>query len=456
MVYFKYLIYISFISAGLYFDKRIIYLFFLFLVIEEFLRSKKINSEYFLVISLYSIVLPDNYATELFFTLYFLLVLALNKRLKIKKNRYNLLLWILIVTGLISTVINCVPVVNIIFSIITLLPLFIFLLLMGNEREEKYVNLKRPIDKILFIEAVATIINLVINIEHITDDWSCGTFGKVGGQQAQLFVLMAYFIIYYLTYYNKNIYNKKMIGRLVIAGIILISTNSWTLLAMFLFGLTLSYIMTLNKKKIVFLISLMILLPLLVHPIYSALPNKITYVINRMLSDQEYFNYRFHKAKVYEDTFIEIPSKNVKFLLLGNGLGYYNSRGALICTGKYVGFYNKLFDASISEYTKKYILDYLELAYYHGGSDYGSVLARPYSSILALMGECGYLGCILFIWLIVEMLKGKKAGIKTLIITWLSFCLMENYFEYPKVILILYVCMLSMRKTYNIRQVKAL
>ena len=216
MAYFKYLIYISFISAGLYFDKRIIYLFFLFLVIEEFLRSKKINSEYFLVISLYSIVLPDNYATELFFTLYFLLVLALNKRLKIKKNRYNLLLWILIVTGLISTVINCVPVVNIIFSIITLLPLFIFILLMGNEREERYVNLKRPIDKILFIEAVATIINLAINIEHITDDWSSGTFGKVGGQQAQLFVLMAYFIIYYLTYYNKNIYNKKMIGRLAI------------------------------------------------------------------------------------------------------------------------------------------------------------------------------------------------------------------------------------------------
>ena len=72
------------------------------------------------------------------------------------------------------------------------------------------------------------------------------------------------------------------------------------------------------------------------------------------------------------------------------------------------------------------------------------------------MGECGYLGCILFIWLIVEMLKGKKAGIKTLIITWLSFCLMENYFEYPKVILVLYVCILSMRKTYNIRHVKAL
>lgn len=447
MIFFKYLIYTLFISTGLYWDNRIIYLFFLVLIIEEFYKLKKFNGKYFLVISLYSIILPDNYTTEFLFCLYFVINVIFYKKAKIQKSRYNLILLIFIATLLLTTVVNFVPIVNIIFAIFAMLPLFIFFLLMGNKKEEIYIDLRPYIDKILFIETVATIINLGINIYNLTDDWSSGTFGNTGGQQAQLFVIMAYFIIYYWLYYNKNIHNKMILARLIIAGIILISTNCWTLLAMFLFGLTLSYITTLNRKKITFLIALIILIPLLTPHLYSALPERITYVIKHMLVDPEYFDYRFHKAKVYEETFIEIPSKDPKFMLLGNGVGYYNSRGALICTGKYVGFYNKLFDPSISKYTNQYIYDYLELAYYRGNSDFGSVLARPYSSFLALMGECGYLGCILFGYLIWEMLKRKSTGVKTLIITWLSFCLIENYFEYPKIILVLYVCILSISYT---------
>lgn len=447
MVCFKYLIYILFISAGVFLDNRITYLFFVFLIIEEFYKSLKFNTKFFLIISLYSIILPDNYITEFLFVLYFVVGIVLNNRNWVKRNLFIVLLWILIFIGLISTVINFVPVVNIIFSVIALLPLFIFFLLVGNEKEESYIDLKQYIDKILFIEAFATIFNFVINLRNMTDDWSCGTFGNTGGQQAQLFVIMAYFIIYYLTYYNINIYNSKMIGRLIVAGSILVSTNCWALLVMFLFGLTLGYIITLNRKKIICIVLLIVLLPFIAYPVYFVLPAKVTYVVKRILSEPEYLNYRFHKAKVYKDTFFIIPSKDLKFLLFGNGLGYYNSRGALICTGKYIGFYNKLFNPSISIYTDRYIMDYLELAYYHGGSDYGSILARPYSSILALMGEFGYLGLLVFACLIIEILKRKNTGFKTLIILWLSFCIMENYFEYPKVIYLLYVCSLSMKKT---------
>ena len=90
-------------------------------------------------------------------------------------------------------------------------------------------------------------------------------------------------------------------------------------------------------------------------------------------------------------------------------LGNYNSRGALICTGQYVDLYNKFFEPSISEYTQEYIMDYLSFDYHGVTADHESVLARPYASLMALMGELGYLGIITFVLLIFFLCKKKNA-----------------------------------------------
>lgn len=438
----NYLIYSAFAVVGLCFDIRIIYLLFLFLVFQKFFQIRKINTEFFFALALYSIILPDNYVVEFFFLFYYAMTIVLNRRMKVKRSKYNLCVLLLTIISVLSTSVNAVPTVNILFAIVSFSPMLVFLCLLNDTEILEEIAVEKYLDDILVIEMIATVINFVLYRKTAGDDWSCGTFSRSGGQQAQLFIIVAFLMIFYCGRYQK----KKEQGyllKIIVCGILLISTNCWTLLVMFLIGIIISYICTPNRKKVMILLTIIVVCPFFATAAYSMLPGRITVPLYRMLNDAKYLDYRFHKLTVYYETFVEIPSEDIQFALIGNGLGHYNSRGALICTGKYTGFYDNFFEPSVSEYTEEYILDYVSKAYENGSSDFGSVLARPYSSFLALMGECGYVGCIVFILLLGIMLKNKKSYARSLIIVWLSFCFIENYFEYSKVLLLLYVCIVS-------------
>ena len=222
----------------------------------------------------------------------------------------------------------------------------------------------------------------------------------------------------------------------------LFSTNCWTLSVFFALGIGLACLLSLTPKRLIIVMFGICIGPLALYLVLKFAPGSISYPLKRILTDVSYFNYRFYKAVVYKITFFELPVKDILFGLFGNGVGYYASRAALICTGFYVDFYNNFFSPSISTYTRTYILDYLQYAAADGSSDFGSVLARPYSSMLSLIGECGYIGLIVFLLLLKGLMRNKGFGVKLLLCVWLSFCFVECYFEYAKVLAMLYFCLL--------------
>lgn len=440
----SYILYFFLVLFGLRWNSLYIYILFALMSMPILIRKKYNWSTKLLIVGIYSIILPNNYISEVIFVFSFFIKL-LEEGVRIRKTKYTGILVVFILNALFSTIVNWVPMPNIVFSIISFLPLIIFLCLINSDNQVIDSDYTEHIDKVLYIEAMSIPINYILYSRIYGDDWSSGTF-KGNGEQSQLFVIAAFLAIYYINNYIYNHKDRKTFVKTILAFAIALSTNCWMLLIALIAGSALAYITTLNYKKIIIALVIIMLLPMGINTTLKILPEKIMVTVNRIVSDNIYFNYRFYKAVVYKKTFLEIPREDLKFALIGSGVGNYDSRAALICTGEYVDFYNSLFKPSVGKYTQKYIFEAVRLAHNNGGSDYGSVLARPYSSVLALMGECGYIGIGLFIILIIVLLKRRGPTTKNLVLIWLSFCFVENYFEYSKVLLMLYVCIISVER----------
>lgn len=437
-----YLLYGIIIGLSVTIDMRLMYVLFFVLLLGNKKKCIYNCETLFLSIAVASIVFPDNYSTEFCFLLYFFVSFVIVNRGKIKKDNYIRFLTLFFLTSIISTILNCVPIINVLFSIVSFLPFIGFLIMLVNLGEKDFSRMHYLINDVFAIELIATVFNFIIYHSSTGDDWSCGTFYPKGGSQAQLFVLSAFLSIFYLGQYIRL--NRKRINlwKAIIAFIMALTTNCWTLCVFFIFGIGLAYLFTMTPKRVLIILTGICAIPVALYLILNYAPGHISTPLRSMLTDTSYFKYRFYKAVVYKTTFVDIPVQDMLFGLIGNGVGYYNSRAALICTGFYVDFYNKLFSPSVSLYTQKNILDYLQYAALDGSSDYGSVLARPYSSILSLMGECGYIGVVTFFLLFLEKMKNKNFSTKLLLWVWLSFCFVENYFEYPKILVMLYFCLM--------------
>lgn len=436
-----YFLYGLIVALSVIIDMRLIYGLFIVLLLCNKKKCIYNNETLFLSIAVASIILPDNYSTEACFLLYFFVSFVMGGRARVKKNQYTLFLGLFFFTAILSTLLNRVPMVNILFSIVSLLPFAAFMLMLGNIGKRDYSGMYRLIDDILAIELMATALNFAVYHSSMGDDWSCGTFFRGGGSQSQLFVISAFMSVLYFTQYLKNKRNLKSLLKATGAFVMLLSTNCWTLCVFFVLGIGLAYLFSLTPKRLFILLAGICCIPVALYLVLNFAPGSVSSPLRSMLTNASYFSYRFYKAVVYKTTFLDIPSKDLLFGLMGNGVGYYNSRAALICTGYYVGFYNRLFSPSVSLYTQTHILEYLKYAALDGSSDYGSVLARPYSSILSLMGECGYVGIILFVLMVRKIMKNRSLEVKILLCMWLSFCFVESYFEYTKILVALYFCL---------------
>lgn len=443
---------VLFVVSGLLIDNRIFYVYFIVLLAGKILKEKKINTEFFLQAAVYSIILPDNYVPEVMFLLYFIVYFISTKGYIVKCTSYLYRLLAFILITIISSFVNFVPFINIGFAVVTFFPVFAFLWMSNDLNEIKNLlrieNVEKTLNRVLQIELLATIVNFFFFNKNNNDDWSKGTF--IGnGEQAQLFVVSSFLVIYYFYRFNQNRKEKSFLYKMICALVIVISTNSWLLLLLLLLGIVFSYIFTLKIKRIIVIVVMVLFLPVIWNSTVHILPQSVTTPVIRMMSDSEFLEYRFHKLATYKETFSNIASEDIKYALIGNGIGNYNSRAALICTGSYVDFYNDYFDSSMSEYTEKYIYNDLLLSKNQGSTDYGSILARPYSSVMALMGETGYIGIFCFILVIIALLRGKRIESRMLILAWLAYSLGENYFEYPKVIIMLYVCLVMINISFE-------
>lgn len=434
----KYFLCIIFTIAGLAINKYFIYGLFAILSVPILLGKKCKTDEKALALCILSVILPDNYIPELFFIIYFCLIL-INQKAKVRRTKYFFVLLCFVFTSITTTLLNYVGFSNVLLSFVSFAPFIAFLILINQEIYTYNFESLRTVDVVLFIETVSVPINYVLRHGIYNDDWSCGTFLGGSGQQAQLFAVASFLAIYYLYKYISN-RNKADIWKSFCGLFIMISTNCWTLLVFLLIGIGITYVLNLNTKRILLIMIAIALIPLAFNFAITVLPEHIVSPVIKILSSSEYLEYRVHKLVTYRETFVEIPQRDILFGLFGNGVGNYNSRAALMCTGEYVDFYEDIFTRSISDYTQTYILPYLKLAKDYGETDYGSVIARPYSSIMAMMGETGYIGLFLFTLLIYQLKKRKKIQSKLLIFIWLSFCLIENYFEYSKVLIVLFAC----------------
>lgn len=424
-------IYTILLILGLTININFVYIIFFILTIKT-LKSGKINLTSMAVLMLYSIILPSNYIS-IFFVILFGIFFVLNKK------KFDKLLFGLLFIATISSLLSDTPIINIIFALIYYSS---FLILVSFINENPFIDIKKihsAMNDILFLEFMATIINFVkfdfpFNVYL---DWSSGTLGT--GQQAQLCLIGLFGCVFYTYIYKTEKNTLNCLLKIFMWLIIIVSTNCWLMYVVACLGIGITFIPSLKKKELKKFFVIIIFFVVGIIAVPKILPDSIWNQVYGMMTDLQYRNYRFAKLKVYENTFITIPQNDVKFLLFGNGVGYYSSRAALTCTGKYIHDYLLYFSQSISHYTEIYIYPQLVNTFDYGGSDYGSVLYRPYSSIISIMGETGILGIIMVLIIFVKLCHHKTKYTQISFMILLSMCFIENYLEYAKPLIVLFL-----------------
>lgn len=379
-----------------------------------------------LKIIILSIIIPSNYIIILTIAI---LSALFYKRIVKNINRKILCLTLSII--LLGAIINRVAPLNIFFGLFYLIPIYLIFLLLKSfdieirETQKKIVSL---IKALVIYELFSVIMLLIAHINTIlagvnANDWITGTFGY---HQGNIFL---YFMLFSLMILKKDYdetKNKYDIVYISISIILAIATNSMALIIMFFFSyFTISFLRAKAKEKYktLTILSAILILFMLLTPAWIK-----SYIIK--LANPEYFTKNVAKVIVYEETFIDIPKDDLLFGIIGNGIGYYSSRAALTCTGKYIDLYNKIYAPSMSDYTAKYILKKYE--YYNLKLGHGT-LYSPFSTIISIQGEYGIIGTILFACLIIYLIKEKNPYTKIFVLFFFLSCFMENYLEFAKI-----------------------
>lgn len=432
---------ILFISALLfgYFNLKIpMYVAFL-AYIYFFIKNNKLEKEelinHIIILSLlFSLFLPDNYLViAIIYVSFIYLVLKNISDVKSYLVKNKILAIYIIIYLLVSTFINGFSLIKFIFAFMYLVPTFLLLFSI------RYMNLnmtyvKSWIKPLLLSQYIAVISYCFANYKTLKTavdfDWVTGTLGL-----SQCNILCIICLVSAVLFFNEFIVERKKsdLFYLIISLILAVFTSSIAILLMFIGIVTVFLFLNKtnlrNKAKSLALVCVLILGFTLVTPQW--MKNDIA-----NFTDLTYVEQRVGKIKNYRNTFIEIPQKYFVQSIIGTGVGNYSSRTALTCTGYYIGFYNKLFPTEISMYTRDYILQ-----------DYTNVLAHklstlntPFSSIITIQGEFGFIGTLLFLKGLIEILKNSNKLQKMIVLFFVSILFIENYIEFAKVISIFTLC----------------
>ena len=411
--------------------------------ISSSLLSKRNGLRILWEIAIYSIILPDNYSTIILMAIPAIMEIARTKRLKnLKSVRISVALSVLLSVAILTTLIHFVPFINVIVSLVFLSSaIFAVMMIRKGSFFNSLVHCEHAFDRVIRIEIIATIVNILMLLvgKKYGDDWSTGTFGI--GQQSQIFLLFAMYLIVMIAYY-KVTKRKKYLAYGICAVLCLLSTRCWAQLGLYVVFVFIGYVTTVDRRIVKrILISIFLGIVLIASVGKTIYRSSIGQQVVRIIYEQDYRSYRAGKVTAYVNTFITIPRKDIFYFLFGNGIGWYASRGALTCSGAYVSVYNSYFHESMSAYTKEYIYPGLLRAYNNGSSDYGSIVARPYSTIISIMGEVGMVGLVTFFCIFIKISKKYGRYARLVLMAWLSSCFAENYLEYSKIIIVLLFCL---------------
>lgn len=412
----------------------------IFILLKVSIKEKRLEAKTLILITLlYSLILPDNYVIIL---LSLILIIRYIKELSWYKIRCFMLKYktiLLLIMGffainILSNKISLIKVLIAVYFNFTFISYFyIFIWNKGMNFELKKVI--PHLENIIIIQALATMINIIINFDFVKNDfagdWSTGTLGLNQGNI--LCILLGFSSIYYFFTYMKSKEIKNLI-LFFISIFIMLSTFSLVNIVIFL-GIIFIYLMQqlFKNKGSKWLITIPVVAIAL---LYGVSPQWVKNDIKNF-TDVEYLSQRFGKAQTYMDTYFNIPSQDFKFLLIGNGVGNYSSRAALTVSGNYIGIYNKFLEPDVSEYSQKYIIDKLygdkaqEELYFSA-----SVLGTPLSIYITIMGEFGFIGLGVFIFIVIILFKEINRYQRYILSCFLLMCIFDNWIEFAKVSLI--------------------
>lgn len=424
---------ISSILIGMKNFNILIYVFFLVYSIISIVKyTKEKNIIHILKIMIYSIIIPNNYIVILVLLIEIGFII-LKKREKITITFLSL---IVILYICLNILISNIQIPNLMFSLLywgTLVLSYYVCRTFKDEIKVCFIDIIKFLRKIVLIEFATIVTYFIFHINEvrlsIDFDWVVGTFGKYQGNILLFFMLFAFLMF---CYDYKRSKDKKNYIYIILTLLISIYTGSIALLILFLMAYGIILVTgKFTKEKVlkVSLIFVSVLSFIIITPTWIK-----EYIVKLM--DYDYALEHISKIKTYEDTFIEIPKKDKKFLFFGDGIGNYSSRAALTCTGIYINSYSKMFEVSMSNYTKKYIYPALSnVMQNHLGS-----MDTPYSSVITIQGEFGLIGIV---FLIVCFLKGfinnSTETSRTYLLFFLFSCFIENYLEFAKIVLLVHI-----------------
>lgn len=402
-------------------------------------------------ILIYSSILPDNYTIIFISGLILIYLVYYYKKNILTRICSNKKLIIVIIIYLsVNVFMNKVGYIKIGFFILFNFTFILYFVIFKNSYtlniERKYIEY--DIISIIFIQLVATIFNIIFNytliIKDFAGDWSIGTFGTNQGNM--LIITMALLTILYINIYFDT-RDKKKLYLAIITFSIAMTTFSLVNIIILIIILTINVIMKLhlNKNKRV-LVKIFLMSISIMACFYVVSPQWVKNDIKNF-TNINYLRHRVKKIDAYEETFIKIPQKDFKFMIIGNGMGNYSSRAALTTTGEYIGSYNLIFNPEISYYTKKVVVDNMYSEYAKKNQHiYASVLGTPLSSWISLMGEFGIIGILVIIYCTFKLLKEMNSSQRYLLSYFLLICIFDNWVEFAKIGLIVWISIYVLAK----------
>lgn len=400
--------------------------------------KKKITLDRMLLnLSIYSIMLPDNFIIMGFTALFFLCFLVISYARKekytfYKKTSFKYSAASVLVFLLLNILLNRVPIPNILFFAIYYFEFVVMFIVYKYSHRDYSKEVSYSINTIILLQIVYLMVFMPLRFSYILTqligDWSIGTLGV--SQGPTLFNLFAFgFMKYFNEYKNKQ--GKKYIVFAIVCFLGAISTVSVSFTLIFIFALFLYIMFYIKVPKLK--IALLAMTSLLLITFWFTADPWIKGEIVKTATNPAYRKVRIKKLQNYEDTFITLPIQDVKFLLIGNGMGNYSSRAALTASGYYVSWYSygkPYFKPLISEYTEKYIKPSIF-------AEYGiSVTEHPVSQYTSIMGEFGIIGFFVFISFFIKLfIKGNDIN-KLTIFYFLGILLLDNWIEFPKISMI--------------------
>lgn len=404
--------------------------------IASYKKDKKILN--LIMILLYSIIIPNNYL------IYLSLLLIFIALFKVKQNtdqkRKNILIGLFLVYLAINIVFHPIMPTNLFFSFFYFLPLMICAfefkkIKIGEEDKNRILDFCR---KALILQLISVIFKFIVKFRIVTSaidfDWVSGTFGEFQGN-----IFFFFCIFCFILFYSEFLKKKKDLFYMIIAGILAILTGSIAFII--IFGLLfLAWNLFQHKVKLQTKILAVFCLILFGIVFITVTPEWIKHYMVRLyqISDKSVF---ISKIKDYENVFITIPNNDVKFNMIGSGVGQYASRSALTCTGIYIDSYSKMFRPSISPYTQNYIYRKLVNVY----QNHLGTMDTPFSQIISIKGELGIIGLIFLLIFFYYLWKNAPNYSKIYVLFFIASCLLENYLEFAKVVSLLYMIQFIMK-----------